>query len=105
MAKRKQTNRKILTKMYDVLYGHFGPQHWWPGDTPFEIAVGAILTQNTNWGNVEKAINNLKLENALNAKKLHDMPPKKLAALIRPAGYFNVKTKRLRHFLDFLSNH
>jgi endonuclease-3 related protein len=105
MAKRSQSKEKILTDIYNVLYNHFGPQHWWPGDTPIEIAVGAILTQNTNWGNVEKAINNLKREKALNEKKLHDMPPKKLASLIKPAGYFNVKAKRLRHFLDFLSNH
>lgn len=91
--------------MYNTLYGAFGPQHWWPGDTPFEIAVGAILTQNTNWGNVEMAINNLKKEKAVAAKKLYEMPPEKLSSLIRPAGYFNIKTKRLRNFLAYLSNH
>lgn len=91
-----------LKIIYDRLYEYFGPQHWWPGDTPFEVAVGAILTQNTNWGNVEKAINNLKKEGKLNAGSLHNIPVNKLAALIRPAGYFNIKTKRLKHFIDFL---
>ncbi len=94
----------ILKKIYKALYHAFGPQHWWPGDTPFEIAVGAILTQNTNWGNVEKAINNLKKEKALNAKTIREMPVNRLAALIRPAGYFNIKVKRLKAFIDFLMN-
>jgi endonuclease-3 related protein len=94
-------NKKIR-EIYKKLYKTFGPQHWWPGDTPFEVAVGAILTQNTNWGNVEKAINNLKKTKALNAKSLHRMPIRKLAKLIRPAGYFNVKAKRLKSFIGFL---
>lgn len=94
-------NKKIQ-EIYKKLYKAFGPQDWWPGDTPFEVAVGAILTQNTNWGNVEKAINNLKKAKALSAKSLHRMPVKKLAKLIRPAGYFNVKAKRLKFFIDFL---
>ncbi len=93
-----------LFEMYRKLYQAFGPQHWWPGDTPFEIAVGAILTQNTNWGNVEKAIRNLKKNNALSAKVIHEMPSGKLAELIRPAGYFNVKAKRLKSFIGFLMN-
>lgn len=93
-----------VMRVYKRLLGFFGPQHWWPGDTAFEIAVGAILTQNTNWGNVEKAIKNLKLARALTAKKIHDMPAKSLAALIRPAGYFNVKAKRLKAFISFLTD-
>jgi len=93
---------KRLIGIYKKLYKFFGPQRWWPGDTPFEIAVGAILTQNTNWGNVEKAINNLKKEKALNAKAIHDMPVNRLGSLIRPAGYFNIKAKRLKAFIDFL---
>jgi endonuclease-3 related protein len=88
--------------IYKKLFKAFGPQHWWPGNTPFEVAVGAILTQNTNWGNVEKAIHNLKAAHALSAKKIHEMPVNRLAAFIRPAGYFNVKAKRLRAFMDFL---
>ncbi|MBI5663935.1 MAG: endonuclease III domain-containing protein [Nitrospirae bacterium] len=106
MAKRTKTeHRKTLTQIYNTLFKHFGPQHWWPGDSPFEIAVGAILTQNTNWGNVEKAINNLRDSGALDAHVLHKMPHAKLASLIKPAGYFNIKAKRLKHFLAFLALH
>ena len=92
----------VLLDIYHRLSLAFGPQHWWPGDTPFEIAVGAILTQNTNWGNVEKAIQNLKNRDALSAKVIHEMPVKELAELIRPAGYFNIKAQRLKSFINFL---
>lgn len=106
MAERSAAHLKnTLTEIYSALYGFFGPQHWWPGDTAFEVAVGAILTQNTNWGNVEKAISNLKKEKSLNVKILLEMPQNRLASLIRPAGYFNIKAKRLRNFLTFVSNH
>ncbi|MBI4689091.1 MAG: endonuclease III domain-containing protein [Nitrospirae bacterium] len=97
-------NERKLVDIYKKLYTAFGPQHWWPGETPFEVAVGAILTQNTNWGNVEKAINNLKKGKALNAKTIYEMPSNKLASLIRPAGYFNIKAKRLKAFINFLMN-
>ena len=90
--------------IYKKLYRCFGPQNWWPGDTPFEIAVGAVLTQNTNWGNVEKAIHNLKKQGVLSSRGIHGLSVKELASLIKPAGYFNVKAKRLRSFLDFLMN-
>jgi len=93
-----------LALMYKKLYASFGPQHWWPGKTPFEVAVGAILTQNTNWSNVEKAIANLKSDKVLNPKALHDMSHARLASLIRPAGYFNIKAKRLKNFISFLIN-
>ncbi len=93
-----------LALMYKKLYAGFGPQHWWPGKTPFEVAVGAILTQNTNWSNVEKAIANLKSDKVLNPKALHDMSHARLASLIRPAGYFNIKAKRLKNFISFLIN-
>src|SRR4030065_1645653 len=95
---------KNLRKIYHKLYLTFGPQHWWPGKTPLEIAIGAILTQNTNWGNVEKAINNLKKQNALSARVIHKMPVRLLSELIRPTGYFNIKAKRLKSFIDFLMN-
>lgn len=91
-----------LLEVFEKLYSFYGPQHWWPGDSPFEVAVGAILTQNTNWTNVEKAINNLKSSKALNPIKLMDMPIERLAILIRPAGYFNIKAKRLKAFVSFL---
>ncbi len=97
-------HKKSLKKIYAVLYKKFGPQHWWPGDTPFEVAVGAILTQNTNWSNVEKAIFNLKKAKALSASAMSRLSHEELAALIKPAGYFNVKAKRLRSFLDFLNS-
>jgi endonuclease-3 related protein len=103
--KTKKHHKKILNKIYHTLFSAFGPQYWWPGETPFEIAVGAILTQNTNWGNVEKAINNLKRQKALDAKSLHKMADEKLALLIKPAGYYNIKTQRLKAFLNFLINH
>nr|MBP9855195.1 hypothetical protein [Candidatus Omnitrophota bacterium] len=77
-------------------------QKWWPGDSSFEVIVGAILTQNTNWGNVEKALNNLKKEKLLTPEHLVKISHRELANLIKPAGYFNVKAKRLKNFLDFL---
>lgn len=83
------------------MLAHFGPRNWWPGDTPFEVMVGAILTQNTNWKNVSLAISNLKKENVLEPKKLLNLDPDRLAELIRPAGYFRIKTKRLRNFLKY----
>jgi len=89
-------------KTYNKLFKAFGPQHWWPGDTPFEVIVGAILTQNTAWINVEKAIHNLKKARLLNPRKLHDLSQKELAKYIRPAGYFNIKAKRLKYFLNYL---
>jgi endonuclease-3 related protein len=76
-------------------------QNWWPGDTPFEIMVGAILTQNTAWTNVEKAIANLKNANALCARHIVSLTHEKLANLIRPSGYFNIKAKRLRNFCEW----
>lgn len=80
----------------------FGHQHWWPGETPFEVCVGAILTQNTAWTNVERAIANLKTARVLEPTKMFALPEAKLAELIRPAGYFNVKARRLRSFLRVL---
>jgi endonuclease-3 related protein len=102
MTKKTKESEKILYSIYKKLYRTFGPQHWWPGDTPFETAVGAILTQGTNWTNVEKAIKNLKRNNALSAQALNNIPLRELAACIRPAGYFNIKAKRLKAFIDFL---
>lgn len=90
-----------LTKVYQLLFDRFGPQHWWPGQTQFEIIAGAILTQNTNWPNVEKAIANLKSANLLTPEKLHNIEVSQLAGFIRPAGYYNIKAKRLKNFLDW----
>ena len=90
-----------LNLIYRKLYSHFGPQHWWPADTPFEVMVGAILTQNTSWPNVEKAIVNLKKHKVLEPDKLNRLPHEKLARFIRSAGYYNLKTRRLKEFLNF----
>ncbi len=91
--------------IYKKLYSSFGPQHWWPGQTPFEVMVGAILTQNTSWSNVEKAIANLKKKKVLIPEKLCRLPENKLAKLIKPAGYYNIKARRLRNFLNFFMDH
>lgn len=93
---------KTLKEIYDKLLARFGPQHWWPGETPFEVVIGAILTQNTNWSNVEKAINNLKEAGLLSAEGLHKCALPRLAELIKPSGYFNIKSKRLKSFIDWL---
>lgn len=93
-----------LLSIFNKLYSFYGPQHWWPGDSAFEVAIGAILTQNTNWTNVEKAINNLKAVRLLNPKRLMEIPEEKLVLLIRPAGYYNIKAKRLKAFIEFLMN-
>jgi endonuclease-3 related protein len=93
---------ETLSEIYEMLYDAFGPQHWWPGETPFEIITGAILTQNTSWTNVEKAIANLKSAGYLTPDALHRIDAAQLAELIRPAGYFNIKAKRLKSFVDWL---
>ena len=95
------TNQR-LNEMFDLLLEHFSPQNWWPGETPFEVMVGAVLTQNTNWKNVEKAIDNLKRQGLLNPENLHALPLSRLAEEIRPAGYYNIKAKRLRNLTTFI---
>ncbi len=91
---------QTVDRIYQLLFEHFGPQGWWPGDGPLEICIGAILTQNTNWNNVERAIANLRAAQAVNVEVLLSVPVDKLAELIRPAGYYNVKARRLRSFLQ-----
>lgn len=88
--------RQRLLRLHDTLLKRFGPQHWWPGETPFEVMVGAVLTQNTAWTNVEKAIANLKADGPLTPERILDLAPPRLAELIRPSGYFNLKARRLR---------
>ena len=97
--KRAQTARR-LREMYERLFAHFGPRHWWPGESALEIAVGAVLTQNTSWKNVAKAIANLKTAGVLELDALRALKPKQLAELIRSAGYYNLKEQRLRNLLD-----
>jgi len=92
----------VIRGLYASFAQSLGPSRWWPGETPFEMAVGAILTQNTNWKNVERAIANLKQAGAMTEFGLRALSPATLEDLIRPAGYFRIKTKRLTEFLDFL---
>ncbi|MEW5774112.1 MAG: endonuclease III domain-containing protein [Thermodesulfobacteriota bacterium] len=96
--------RSLLYAMYDAMLEALGPSHWWPGETPFEVAVGAILTQNTNWGNTARAIANLRAAGVLEPAALDALPDSRLAELIRPAGYFRLKAARLKNFLRFLRN-
>jgi endonuclease III related protein len=100
---QSEEKRERLTQVFELLLEHYGALEWWPADTPFEVCVGAILTQNTNWLNVEKAIVNLKREGVLSLEALHDIDPEWLAELIRPSGFFNIKTVRLKHFVTWLS--
>ncbi|QUH24441.1 endonuclease III domain-containing protein [Serpentinicella alkaliphila] len=88
-----------LMEIYDKLFNYYGPQNWWPGDTDFEIMLGAILTQNTSWENVEKAILNLKPY--LDPYSISKMDENILSVLIKPSGFFNVKTKRIKNFLGW----
>lgn len=87
-----------LKKLFQLLYAHYGKQSWWPAKTPFEVCVGAILTQNTNWGNVEKAIKSLRSARMLSLLKIAEADEKKLGELIRSSGYFNQKAKSLKLF-------
>jgi endonuclease III related protein len=91
-----------LLAIHDTLLAAFGPQEWWPAETPFEVIVGAILTQNTNWRNVERAIANLRCARALSPAAMGRLTPEALAELVRPAGYFRVKAGRLGQLLRHL---
>jgi len=100
LAGRPKT--KVLLDIYQRLFRAFGPQHWWPGETPFEVAVGAVLTQNTAWENVEKATAVLKSRGLLTLERLARLSPTELAPLIRSTGYYNVKAARLAALLGWL---
>ncbi|WP_022856002.1 MULTISPECIES: endonuclease III domain-containing protein [Thermodesulfobacterium] len=93
---------EVLQEIYQRLFEFFGPQNWWPAETPFEVCVGAILTQNAAWKNVEKAISNLKQKGLLSPPALYQLPVEKLAELIKPSGFYNLKAKRLKSFVEFL---
>jgi len=93
--------KRKLNGFFQKLYSSFGRQYWWPADSPFEVMVGAILTQNTSWANAEKAILFLKKKKLLAPEKIFKMPLKKLALLIKSAGYYNIKARRLKNFLQF----
>jgi len=88
-----------INSIYKLLYNRFGPQHWWPGDTPFEVMVGAILTQNTAWKNVERAIDNMKEAGILDPYEIYKISGEELARIIKPSGFFNIKARRLKDFI------
>lgn len=98
----RRLDKSLLHEVYERLLAAFGHQAWWPGDTVFEVILGAILTQNTAWINVEKALANLRSAGKMNVDAVRKMPEKTLARLIRPAGYYNVKAKRIKNFMRFL---
>ena len=95
------SSQKKYRQIFDVMYNNYGPQHWWPGDTPFEIMLGAVLTQNTSWTNVEKAIKALKTNGALDPKIIATTKHEELAAWLTPVGYFNVKSTRLQSYCNW----
>jgi endonuclease III related protein len=100
-----RAREELLQQVFDQLLSAFGPQHWWPAETPFEVIAGAILTQNTAWKNVEKAIAALRHNQLLEVDQIRHIPEADLAALIRPSGYYNQKARKLKHFCNYLSNH
>jgi endonuclease-3 related protein len=91
-----------LKDVFDRLYSHYGPRHWWPAESAFEVLIGAVLVQNTAWENVRKAIDRLRGEDLLEPHALYAVPLERLEELIRPAGYFRVKARRLHNLLEFL---
>ena len=94
--------KRLLMKIYRTLYQAYGPRHWWPGETSFEVMVGAILTQNTSWKNVERAIQCLKGNGVLTIDGIHQLKKSELASLIKSSGYYRIKADRLKTFVDFL---
>ncbi len=91
-----------LLDIYERLFARYGPQRWWPAETPFEVMVGAVLTQSAAWSNVERAIANLKRAGALSARAIRELPQDELARLIRASGYFNLKAKKLKALAEYL---
>ena len=88
--------------LYREMHACFGHRNWWPGDSPLEVCVGAVLTQNTSWKNVVKAIDNLKAASALDLFRIYELSHEELAELIHPAGYYNVKAIRLRNLVSHI---
>ncbi len=93
-----------LIDIYQSLFQQYGPQHWWPAESPLEMIVGAILTQSAAWTNVEKAIHNLKASRNLSIEGLRSLPQDELARLIYPSGYYNVKARKIKAFVDWLAD-
>jgi endonuclease III related protein len=102
LPKERAVTGTLLMSMYHALRERFGPRHWWPASSPFEVCVGAILTQNTSWKNVAKAIDSLRAADKLDPNRIYKTGHDELAQIIKPAGYFNVKATRLRNFINHL---
>jgi endonuclease-3 related protein len=96
---------EMLLDIYHRLLNYYGPQHWWPADSPFEVIIGAILTQSAAWGNVEKAITNLKAKGVLSSTALRQLPTDELSQLIYPSGYYNAKAQKIKSFVDWLKKY
>ena len=94
--------RDRLSEIYDRLLERYGPQNWWPADTPIEVMVGAVLTQAASWTNVEQALANLRDADALSSQAIRDMPLPELASLVHPSGYYNDKARKLKALCQFL---
>ncbi len=94
--------KRPIDQVFEHLKAHYGPQHWWPAETPFEVIVGAVLTQNTSWKNVERALENLRQAELLSPRELYQVPLEELAELLRPAGYYRLKARRLRNLLEMI---
>jgi endonuclease III related protein len=101
---RGESVKRRLFQIYRLLFKAYGPQHWWPAETPFEVMVGAILTQNTSWRNVEKSMNRLKEEGVLHPEGVRRLKTPELASMIRSSGYFRIKAERLKEFIQFLQD-
>jgi endonuclease III related protein len=104
MNKFAGKSNNSLIEIYEKLLRCYGPQHWWPAETAFEVMIGAILTQSAAWTNVEKAIRNLKSADLISPVKIREIPPDELAGLIRPCGYYNAKAQKLKTFVKWLGD-
>ena len=102
MVPKPSKTGEALQAMYDAMYDAVGPCGWWPGRTRFEVCVGAILTQNTAWRNVKRAIGNLRKARVLTPRAMRDIPQQDLAQLIVPSGYYNMKAAKLKNFVGML---
>ncbi|MCS7207200.1 MAG: endonuclease III domain-containing protein [Dehalococcoidia bacterium] len=99
------TLRRLVEEVYQRLYRAYGPQGWWPGDGALEVCIGAILTQAAAWRNVERALGNLKRVGALSPAALRALPLEELARLVRPSGYFTVKARKVKAFVEHLARY
>ena len=99
-----ESEKNLLEDIYRRLFEKYGPQHWWPGETPFEVMIGAVLTQSAAWKNVETAISNLKISGLMSPAALREKSPEEVAPLIRSAVYYNVKARKLKALVEYIGN-